>query len=337
MHYAAAKRISKRQLERVIDMTTKTNLTAAVCSLLALGLVACGGGGGGDGGNPSNAPPANSKAQINETNAKQVSQSTVQRSNASGKGTQSGAGAIRKAPQTPTIPALSLARGMTAKALAGTESSEACPGGGTRDFNFEGLPTDPTQLPGAIVVTAANCVEEGITSNGVMRLSDLVFEDARIGASIEFDSFSVLDPGEGIDSTLKGVTTFLIETTATTEKLVFGVTNLEVKEGSDVTQIPRLETVVETNRSTQESNTSLSGTVQTPEGLVDLVTEQPFVAIGEDNPTAGRLKIVGELSSVTLVPRLDGLNVDLSVDNADVDPAVDVVVPATWQELGTLL
>lgn len=318
-------------------MTTRTHLTTAVCSLLALGLVACGGGGGGDGGNPNNTPPANSKAQINESNAKQVSQSTAQSSNASGKGAQSGAGAFGNAPQTPTTPALPLARGMAVKALAGTENSKTCTGGGTREFNFEGLPTDPTQLPGAIVVTAANCVEEGVTSNGVMRLSDLVFEDARMGASISFDTFSVVDPSEGIDSTLKGVTTFLIETTATTEKLVFGVTNLEVKEGSDVTQIPRLETVVETNLSTQESKTSLSGSVQTPEGLVDLVTEQPFVSIDEANPTAGRLKIVGELSSVTLVPRLDGLNVDLLVDNADADPAVDVEIPATWQELGPLL
>lgn len=335
MHDAAVKRGSKLQLEKAIVMKNRTKLTTAMCSLLALGLVACGGGGGGDGGNPNNTPPASSKAKINESNAKQVAQSTTQSTNASKTGAQSGQGAFGGTPQTSQ--SFTAARGLATKALADTGNLESCTGGGTRDFTFEDLPTDPTQLPGAIVVTSVNCIEDGVTSNGVMRLSDFVMEDSRQGFSITFDTFSVLDSVKGLDSTLQGVMTFLLETTATTEKVVFGVTNLEVKEGSEVVQLPRLETVVETNTATNQSTTSLSGSVKTPEGLVDLVTEQPFVSLGEGNPTAGKLKIVGELSSVTLVPSTDGVNVDLHVDNDDVDPAVDAVVPATWEELGPLL
>lgn len=316
-------------------MKNRTKLTTAVCSLLALGLVACGGGGGGDGGNPNNTPPASSKAKINESNAKQVAQSTTQSTNASKTGAQSGQGAFGGTPQT--SPSVAAARSLATKALVDTGNTESCTEGGTREFTFEDLPTDPTQLPGAIVVTSVNCIEDGVTSNGVMRLSDFVMEDSRQGFSIAFDTFSVLDSVEGLDSTLQGVMTFLLETTATTEKVVFGVTNLEVKEGSEVVQLPRLETVVETNTATNQSTTSLSGSVKTPEGLVDLVTEQPFVSLDEGNPTAGKLKIVGELSSVTLVPSTDGVNVDLHVDNDDVDPAVDAVVPATWEELGSLL
>lgn len=315
------------------------HITAVACSVLAIGLVACGGGGG-DSGGPANTPPADSKAKIDDKNAKQVTQSAAKSANASSSGADLGKGAFDTVDPSvinPSVPVLPTARSLAIKAIEETGGTETCAGGGTINFAFEDFATAPGDLLGAIVVTAANCVDEGVTSNGVMRLSDLQLDADRIGATIAFDSFSVADPSEQVNGILKGTTTFLIETTrSNTQKTTFGVRDLQVNEGGVLSLIPRLDTVIEVDSATNVATTSIGGTLNTPQGVVDLVTEKPFVSLGDLNPTAGQLKIVGELSSVTLVPRLDGETVDLQIDTADADPGLDVITPATWDEVGPL-
>lgn len=320
-------------------MMIRSHITAVACSALAIGLVACGGGGG-DSSGPANTPPANSKAKIDDKNAKQVTRSAAKSANASSNGADLGKGAFDTVDPSvinPGVPVLPTARSLAIKAIEDTGGTEPCAGGGTINFAFEGIPTTPGDLLGAMVVTAVNCVDEGVTSNGVMRLSDLQLDTGRIGAAISFDSFSVLDPSEQVNSTLKGTTTFLIETTSSnTQKTTFGVRDLQVTESGVVSLIPKLDTVIEVDSATNVATTSISGTLNTPQGVVDLITEKPFVSLGDLNPTAGQLKIVGELSSVTLVPRLDGETVDLQIDTADADPGLDVITPATWDEVGQL-
>lgn len=67
------------------------------------------------------------------------------------------------------------------------------------------------------------------------------------------------------------------------------------------------------------------------EGTVTFETLQEFMAIGDDNPSAGQLLISDSTSSV-LITALDNINVQLDVD-IDLDGMIDATFVVTWTAL----
>lgn len=318
----------------------------------ALALVGCGGDGGGGSGGPDVPLTA-----ITAENAPQVSAVTYQAASAlffiaSSSGTLPLGVVVQSAPrragglglasfvarQIKSVKHRRLAAGVSA---AGTvyEETFACSGGGSVTERINDADGNQVESVGdSLRMSFVNCVEDGITSNGVLAWKLTLLSEASIGAKVTFDNFVVNDGTDTIEAD--------------------GAFDLTVSENPGVSEIYQIagETLASTLNGDRHMITGFTGSgssdfvagtvTYTFQGrvsdssnniAVDAQTVTPFVAqAADDYPGSGTLRSTGAGNSQALLEALSSTLVRISAD-PDGDGSFTPAVEWSWSALEALM
>lgn len=186
-------------------------------------------------------------------------------------------------------------------------------------------------------LTFVNCVEEGITSNGVLGFNLTLVSEASIGAKVSFDNFAIIDGTDAIEAD--------------------GGFNRTVTENAGVSELYEIvgETLASTLNGDRHTITGFSGSAASDYAAatvtyrftgrvsdssnnisVDAETLTPFVAgTVDDFPGSGRLRSIGTGNSQALLEALSSTRVRIAVD-AEGDGSFSAPVEWSWSALDAL-
>lgn len=328
----------------------KINRVTAIAVASALALGGCGGGGDGGGG----PVPLTS---ITSGNAAQVSAVAYQAASAlfyiaSSSGTLPLGAMVQSTPRSSGGLGLvgfaarqiktAISRPLAAGAFAvGAvfEEAVACSGGGSVIERIDDADGNEAISAGDLLrLTFVNCVEEGVTSNGVLAWKLTSFSEGSTGALVTFDNYSFNDGTDTIEAD--------------------GGFDLTVNENPGVSEVYQIagESLVSTLNGDSHTITAFTGTgasdfaagtvTYTFTGRVsdtsnnvsvDATTGIPFVAkMTDDYPGSGTLLSTGAGNSKALLEALSSTLVRISVD-PEGDGSFTAPVESTWSALEALM
>ena len=197
------------------------------------------------------------------------------------------------------------------------EETYDCGGGGTRTERLNDADDNGVESVGdGLRLTYVNCVEEGITSNGVLGFNLTLLSEASIGAKVTFDNFAIKDGTDTIEAD--------------------GGFNLTVTEKAGVSEFYEIagEALASTLNGDRHRITGFTGSAASDIAAaavtyrfagrvsdssnnisVDAETVTPFVAqTADDFPGSGTLRSIGAGNSQALLEALSSTRVLISVD-----------------------
>lgn len=328
-------------------------LTAIVVGS-ALALAGCGGdGGGGDGG------PDVSLTAITAENAAAVSAVVYEAASAlfdvalssgtlplgavvqSTSGRSGGLGlASFAARHLKTVTRRPLAAGSGAVGAVGAiyEETYPCTGGGSVSERMDDADGSGAASSGdSLRLSFVNCVEDGVTSNGVLSWNLTLVSEASIGAKLTFDSFAVNDGTDTIEAD-GGFDLTLTETAGVSEVYQIAGDTLASTLNGDRHTITGFTGSATSDYAAGTITYTFKGRVSDASNniAVDGETVTPFVAqTADDFPGTGTLRSIGASNSQALLEAVSSTLVRISAD-PEGDGSFTAPVERNWSALDAL-
>jgi hypothetical protein len=320
--------------------------------LLALGsalvLSACGGGGGSSGTSAPAPVQTSTLSTITAANANKAggnayaATASISESSSSLTDVLTGVsvGGAGISTVSPVLRLVKRAQGAT-QLLTGVAISQNCPGGGTVAIDRTVRSQDMFSNGDSVTLTAKNCVEDGVTVDGVLAVT---FSNVSgnvlttFGATMDsrFTNFNIVSGGDkvGVNGDMKIV---INQTNETTNSLTISGKSLATTEqqtGAAVVSRTLADYSVTASTlgstTTSAANFTLSGSSN---GLgqfsYTVKNLQPFVNAGTAVPSAGALIVSGAASSVTVTVVGNGVRLDYSAKG---DGTITQTNTLSWTE-----
>lgn len=317
-------------------------------ALTLYGLAGCGGGGGGGGGGA----PATADASITPENAVDIASDVYESVGETASLGDFGTGGLigSSGPSSPTLSkstaTIAAKAGLTGTldtgsliAVAFGPEETPCAVRGT--VTVSGDISNPETLSAGDTITLRfnGCDDgDGQVVNGNLTLTidmvsgDLATEFFALGATLDFQAFSVQEEGE--TTSVNGGFSMMVDTTGypvTTASL--SSPYLSVTDGSRTASLSNYSTTVRVDESSQPPSFSVtsSGRIDLPSrgGSVSYSVREPFTGFGEGNPDSGVLFIRGANGASITMTVLSDTQVQLEMDY-DGNGSVDEIVNVSW-------
>jgi len=219
------------------------------------------------------------------------------------------------------------------------EETYACDGGGTRTERLNDADNNGAVSVGdGLRLTFVNCVEEGITSNGVLGFNLTLVSEASTGAKVTFDNLVIIDGSDTMESDgsfdltvtenpgvseLYEITGDVLASTLNGDRHT--ITGFSGSAASDL--VASTVTYTFSGRVSDSSNNV----------SVNAQTVNAFVAqMADDYPGSGSLRSTGAGNSQALLEALSSTLVRISVD-PEGDGVFTAPVEWSWSALDALM
>jgi hypothetical protein len=316
-----------------------------------LAVTACGGGGSGGGSAPT------ATAELTVDNSVQIAGATADAALFSSEFDQlanlgllgspggvavaqaGGEASVTLARKTSQLQAIS----STSTTLVSVSESDDCPLGGTMSISAEIQNPETLSAGDNFSLSYADCdFGDGVLANGSISFrvtsmqGELNGDNTQVGFDLQIANLEIAEVGDG--ATIDGDISMSLNLTPTATTVSMSGSSLSVTSGVDSMMLSDYSTTVTADLSAFPESVTLqsSGFLMNSEfdGEVQFSTDIALQVSGENNPTAGRLRITGANGGIITVIPLDSLNVRVELD-LDGDNAVDEggTLDMTWQEL----
>lgn len=219
------------------------------------------------------------------------------------------------------------------------EETYQCAGGGTVTERANDADDNGTVSIGdSVRFTYANCVEEGITSNGVLAFKLTLISEASTGAKVTFDNLVLNDGTDTIESD-GGFELTVTEDPGVSERYDIAGDNLASTLNGDRHTITGFTGSATSNIAASTVTYTFKGRVSdsSKNVSVDAETLTSFVAqMADDYPGSGRLRSTGLGNSQALLEALSSTLVQISVD-PEGDGSFTAPVEWSWSALEALM
>lgn len=221
-----------------------------------------------------------------------------------------------------------------------------CTFGGQLDVTVLNNDADPGFTPGdAMTVVATQCSSRNpnqsfnvpMTTNGKLVITGLTQKNDPVAGTreeswrVSYERYSI-DNGDRVQ-TLDGVTSLTKANTLQMASVSVQTNVFSFTEGKDKFEVPSLIVEVSTDKLRDTTTERYLGLVPTRLGRVEIDTIDPLVSQGDADPSSGQIEIFTENSGLALLPREDGVTVDVQVD-ANGDGSPEEALIETWAALG---
>jgi hypothetical protein len=329
----------------------KIHPLSAVVVASTLALVGCGGDGDGD------STPEVALTAITEANAAQVSSVVFEAASvlfdvASSSGALPVGAVVSAAPAGPNSE-LGLAsfaarqlKAVTSRPLPGAsgvvgvviEETYQCSGGGTVTERIDDADNNQALSTGdSVLMTFFNCVEEGLTSNGVLAAKFTLVTDASLGGQVTFSDFVVND-GTDVIGANGGFDLTITENAGVSEVYEIAGDKLVGSLNSDQHTLTGFTGAATKALGTGTVTYTFRGRVSDSSNniAVDAETISAFVTqSADDYPGSGSLRSIGAGNSQALLEALSSTDVRISAD-AEGDGSFTTPVVWSWSALEAL-
>jgi len=231
----------------------------------------------------------------------------------------------------------------TSTTLVSVSESDDCPLGGTMSVSAEIQNPETLSAGDNFSLSYADCdFGDGVLANGSISFrvtsmqGELNGDNIQVGFDLQIANLEIAEVGDG--ATIDGDISMSLNLTPTATTVSMSGSSLSVTSGVDSMMLSDYSTTVTADLSAFPESITLqsSGFLMSSEfdGEVQFSTDIALQVSGENNPTAGRLRITGANgANITVIP-LDAQNVRVEVD-LDGDNAADEggTFDMSWQEL----
>lgn len=221
-----------------------------------------------------------------------------------------------------------------------------CTFGGRLDVTVHNNDADPSFTPGDVITfVATQCgtrnpdqskiapmtTNGGLVITGLAQKNDPVTGTREESWRVNYERYTI-DNGIRVQ-TLDGVTSLSTANTLQTATVLVRTTEFSFTEGNEKFEVPSLLVEVSTDKIRDITTERYLGMVPTRLGNVEVDTIDPLVSGRDANPSSGQIEIFTENSGFVMLPRDDGVTVDVQVDaNGDGSPEETLI--ETWASLG---
>lgn len=216
------------------------------------------------------------------------------------------------------------------------EDTYPCSGGGTVTERIDDADGNLVESVGdSLKLTFSNCVEEGVTANGVVSFRLTVLNESSTGAKVAFDDLVVND-GTDVVGANGGFDLTLTEESGVSEVYELAGDALALTLNGDKHKLTSFTGSATTALGVGTVTYSFNGGVSDTSNNISVNAEtvSAFVAqlSDDDYPGSGALRMTGAGNSRALLEVLSTTTVQISVD-PEGDGSFTVPVEWTWSEL----